>query len=213
MKKQRRIELLTLGFLTLMMMTGCGRDYLYVPTMKTDQPITVKRADYQKAYKGVDLNDDILYGEAERYRSHGDGNIEILVTYDPSLGGGAADAATNKLVEISEFMRKNGVTQFTTHMMPVANSDPQVLFSYKSYTAHGPKDCKSMMDMYDDDPVQFREYDHGCATNSMIAAQVARPKDLLGSDRLSPGNALRSDGAIDRYTSGEEVTLDGVDIE
>ena len=212
MTKNRVIGFLAV-FASLAVMTalsGCGRDYLYEPTFHTSEQIHVKQEDYANTYELSALTEAALHNEASRFMEKGDGALDITVTYDK---GGSMDAmaASSELSQIAGYMQESGIDNVVSNVMPVASgATPKVLFRYTSYTAQRPKDCKRLDEMSDTSPDDYRNYKQGCTIESLIASQIARPKDLLGNAKLGTKNAMRPAVAVDGYDKGDPVSIGSV---
>ncbi len=130
-----------------------------------------------------DMNDGAAEAVAQHYTRHGSGPAAVVVTYDPKAKDITAMKATEEAARIGSAMRRYGMRDIDTRIMPAhAEASGLVLVSYSSYTAHPPKDC-GLLSGLNGEQVRYQEdYKLGCSIETMFARQVARPKDLFGQD-------------------------------
>lgn len=166
---------------------------------------------YQKtALENVDQV--YLNGLSHHYNKHGDGPIDITTVYDPAISN--ARAASNKSASIIASLNDNGIHNLRGDILPVSGQSALIV-SYGYYTAHAPKDCTTMPG-YDDTSISAEtDYRLGCTVETLIARQIARPKDLLGqtsSDQTTEGrsaanlvNAVRA-GTLNQPLGGQRAS-------
>jgi len=122
-----------------MLLTACD---LYEETsMNTSSKIQLQESRYSETYDVGNLDDVMLVSVVRHYTKHGDGPLDLTVTYDPKVSGAGAMKAGDEVSRIATFLRKKGISQVKAGIMPVVNSgkDMQALVSYDSYYAAAPE--------------------------------------------------------------------------
>jgi type IV pilus biogenesis protein CpaD/CtpE len=80
------------------------------------------------------------------------------------------------------------------------------------YDGHGavPPDCASLSrpSLLRDAGARRPAMEWGCATYTDLAAQLARPADLVSPEKLGPADAAVAAGAMRRYETGHVIPLD-----
>jgi pilus biogenesis lipoprotein CpaD len=137
----------------------------------------------------------------------------MTVTYDPRSYRNTAMMASQEAARLSDRLRSMGVDQINANILPVneQGDEARLLVSYNAYTAHAPKGCTSMPGMSDRVIEDNENYKLGCGIETMIAKQVARPKDLLGQENTDTYTEGRStSNIIEDYRYGaKNEPLDG----
>ena len=146
----------------------------------------------QRFYQQVPLTDShetYLENIALHYDKYGDGLITVNIVYDPKSTG--ALAASGKAANIAATLRNYGIHNIQSDILPVSGEN-SLIISYAYYTAHGPKNCTTMPGYADTNIGSQKDYNIGCTVETLIAKQVARPKDLLGREASDPTTDGRS---------------------
>ena len=131
------------------------------------------------------FDDETLKAIAYHYNDHGEGNIDVVVTYNPASKSNTAMKATDNAAHISAILRSHQVGHVKTEILPVHDDGASMtLMSYTTYRAQAPSGCGDMDGIDDSSHENYRDYGLGCSTETYIARQVARPKDLLGRDGI-----------------------------
>lgn len=187
-----------------MVLTGCE---LYEPSNVSTNKIRVEEEKISETVAVADLNDAALDRLSNHYRKHGDGPLELTVTYDPKSRNNGAMRANDEVARLSRELRMNGINNVEVGILPVngAGNDMDVLVAYRSYNALAPEGCDVLLS--DDRGFErdaYKDYKLGCTKDTLFARQVARPKDLRGTapsgDPTSDGR--RSSNVIEGYRSG-----------
>lgn len=185
-----------------MVLTGCE---LHEPTKLSQNRIQVEEDKYADSVPVKDLSDNALEVLAMHYRKHGDGPLELTVTYDPKASSTGAMKATDEAARLSKALRSKGVDRVTSGILPIKDSGSQMnaLIAYNAYYAQPPKDCTIMPGLDKMEIEAEKDYKLGCTTDTLFARQIARPKDLKGqgpSDPTTDGRRLAV--ATDAYRDG-----------
>lgn len=193
--------------------TGCSKD-LYEPPVINETRVQVKEEAFLQDVAMSDVNEEFIAALARHHNKHGGSTMDLLVTYDPRSYRNTAMNATNSAANIASSLRDYGVTDVKASVMPIKSQgdEARLLVSYDSYTAHAPKGCDYDMPGLNGSPLEVDEkYKYGCAIDTLLARQIARPGDLLGrgqQDETTDGRA--STNIVELYRSGaQNEPLDG----
>jgi len=193
--------------LCLGMASGCSQD------QEGNIPPTLTRVEVHKdqqseLYTSHDLTQARLEQIAVDYRENGDGGpLNVMVQYDPSSPQNTAMNATNHATLIAKGLRKAGVAEVQTEIMPILDvgHHSKTLISYNRYSAHAPEECETLMPGLDTttDWKANKKYTYGCSVESQIAKQIAKPSDLLGRDGFeTPADGRRAGNIIELHRTG-----------
>lgn len=218
-KKNNKVTTLPymmLGLIVLaMVLTGCN---LHEPTKLSENRIQVEEDKFTDSVPVSEMNDVALAALAQHYSKHGDGPMELTVTYDPKAGSaGGAMRASDEAASLAKKLRLKGVRQLHSGILPVrdSGSDMNVLVAYNAYYAHAPKDCSVMSGLDNMEVEADKDYKLGCTMDTVFARQIARPKDLKGQGpsgantdgrRLSIATDAYRDGIPNEALEGESAT-------
>lgn len=153
-----------------------------------------------------------LEGLALHHDKYGDGPVNLTLIYDYQKGG--AMQASNKAADIASTLQIHGIRNTKIDILPVRGEEALIV-TYAYYTAHGPKDCTTMPGYANTDISAQSDYRMGCTVETLIARQVARPKDLLGQENPNPTtdgrsaanlvNAVRA-GTLNQPINGQQAS-------
>lgn len=203
--KSRRILTLMAAILTPALISGCS---LHEETKLTQNRIQVQQNHFVTEVPTHTLDTKAVAGLAAHYDRHGDGPIDLNVTYDPQSAYNTAMKASEEAGRIAKIFRNEGIKTVQPGITPVQQQgDESVsIISYTSYDALAPKDCGTMAGYNPGTKIEADpEYKLGCTIDTVFARQIARPKDLMGqgrSDRTSDGR--RASNISDVYRSGQQ---------
>ncbi len=143
-------------------------------------------------------------GLARHYEKHGDGPVDLSVTYDPHSRSNTAMNASQSAARLAKNLRSEGVLNVKADILPLQDSGDEsvVVVSYMSYRAEPPKDCTTMSGFDDTDISHDADYRLGCTVETIFAKQIARPKDLMGQGRIDPTTDGRRAGNIGELYRG-----------
>lgn len=209
--KNAALKTMMLG-LMVVMLGACSEDFLYEPTFQTTNKIQVKEETHQQIYDVAAIDDKVIADIQHRYSLHGEGTVDVVISYDPGSSYNTAVRAADEAAKMAALLQKKNI-RVKTGIMPIAGKNSQALVSYTSYTAHAPEGCTSLNEMQDDNTRKFRDYKQGCTMNDFMARQIARPKDLLGRDDIAPADARRNANIVDGYRNSDDVSLQGASTE
>lgn len=203
-KNSMRLLALSLVSFALVLLLGGGC------TLRTDSKMNDKKiqvsSERHVEKTTVDKADDAFAkGVAAHYLRYGDGPMDLTVTYDPRSRQYTAMRASELAAYIVNRLNKAGVRHVVPGILPVRDigHDGEVIVGYESYTAHAPEDCKLMSGMESKDITVEEDYKLGCTYSSLLARQVARPRDLLGGSRGGENyDGRRASNIGERYRSG-----------
>lgn len=187
-----------------MLLTACD---LYEETaMNTSSKIQLQESRYSETYDVKDLDNLTMTSVVRHYTKHGDGPLDLTVTYDPKVSGAGAMKAGDEAARIATFLRKKGLSEVKTGIMPVVNSGKgmQALVSYDSFYAEAPQGCGTIPGFADrrDEFEEEDGYELGCTRDTLIARQLARPADLKGRQISPTTDGRRVANSTETYRTG-----------
>ena len=197
-------------------LSGCGVDYaspepLYPNDYREQHPIVLAQAparlDVFPVRGGIDAQSGAnIRSFAERYRSFGSGPIVILTP------AGRHDGRDDVVAEIRRTLRSSGVRGgVSVGSYPVVDplAAAPVILTFKSLKAVQLSRCGQWpRDLDSADSIQGWKnepyWNYGCATQSMLAAQVDDPRDLFQSRASSPPDEDMRLRAIGNVRNGQD---------
>jgi type IV pilus biogenesis protein CpaD/CtpE len=200
--KMFKMGALSLAVLALMGLSACD---LQEGTMLSDSRVQVRQDRFSETVNMSRVDAGYIDALAARYNRYGDGPVQLTVAYDPQSKSNTAMRATQALSSLTNQLKKGGVKEFNSGITPVRNlgNEARVLISFDSYSASAPKDCTLMSGTESRDLYVDEEYKLGCTTESMIARQIARPKDLKGNAQdVTLTDGRRSSSTVETYRTG-----------
>lgn len=197
--------LFSLSLATLLLASCSGEGY-FTPTHFTDKKIEVYESAYERAIDIDHLSGTEIRAIAEEYKRHGGDQLNITVSYNPSLSGGySASQAMQKAGDIASALRKDHYIQnVKAAILPAKTEKPQLFVDYTKYDAKGPADCDVAPGLNSEGAnteEHIENYDLGCSVKTLMAKQVYRKRDLVGHDGISHDNDGRR-GANSLETQG-----------
>ena len=195
------VSVLTVGF----MLQGCEQ-IVHSESKLSTSKLQLEEDVFQEDVAVEQMDDAYIASLAQHYAQQGDGAVELTVTYDPKSKTKTAMHAGQHIARISKAFRKNGVENVNTMILPVKGQgdNSRAIVSYSSYELTVPDDC-TMMSGYSDRNVDPQEdYKLGCTRDSILAKQIARPKDMGGQTKdWKTSDGRRAANIVDRYRTGE----------
>ena len=189
----------------LFSVTGCTLD---APTYMSQKKVEVTTRQERIEQETATLDDPALRQIAAYYADHGDGPVDIVVTYNPQSRDNTARHATDSAAHMASVLHKEGVRDVKTDILPIHASDKSVTYvKYMSYEAQAPEGCVGMEDINDIAHENYRDYQLGCSTETYLAKQIAKPKDLLGRTEVTEEtDARKRANAVEAYkwTTGSQ---------
>jgi type IV pilus biogenesis protein CpaD/CtpE len=152
---------------------------------------------------------------AQSYARNGASPLEVTVTY-PAGQEQAQIQAEEQARALRQAFSEYGVEQVSIYTLETDKAAGDVVVGYTAVSAHAPKDCLAhpMDDRTsieaDDDGI-FENYRYGCGISAYTAAQVARPRDLMGRSPVGDNaSGERFGNILKDYRAGEKFDpLDG----
>ncbi len=196
------IAFVFMGLVALVSLCGCDmhRDTWVSPNkMQVEQKEFFEQVTVQEASAGY------IGALAQDYDKRGKGPLDLTVTYDPASKTNTAMRASNNASRIGAALRDDGVPEVNVSILPVHQSGgvSNVLVGYDSYTALPPKDCTEIAGINSTNIEADPDYKLGCSVNTALSQQIARPKDLAGSETDNPiTDGRRSANIVERYRMG-----------
>jgi type IV pilus biogenesis protein CpaD/CtpE len=183
------------------MLGGCTLD---APTKLSQERIQVEHERFAEDHEIASFSQAQVVGLAQHYDKHGEGPMELTVTYDPQSSTATAKRATDDAARLVSALRKEGVFDVEANILPVKNSGvSKVMVAYDGYNALAPKDCQLMAGLNDRNIDADEEFKLGCSIDTLFAQQIERPNDLKGkgwSEGYSDGR--RASNLTEAYRSG-----------
>ncbi len=180
------------------LLTGCGRLGDTMPSMVNANRAELVEQSVLDRQELTTVDESYLNVLAEQVRKYGDGPVELTMTYDPSDKDFTAMKAVNTLADLSSRLQKKGVHNLTTQTLPVDGQEPALMVAFDTVGVQGPSSCNEMPGMYDYNVTSdVSNYRFGCAIETNIARQIARPADLRGVDHTEHADGRRDTNVID----------------
>jgi pilus assembly protein CpaD len=191
-----------MGIAVLIGLCACD---MHEPPYTSPNRMQVVEGDFFEKVPVSQASDAYLESIAVDYDRHGQGPVDVTVTYDPSSKTNTAMRAGNAASRIGNALHRNGVGNVNVSTMPVhaQGTVSDVLIAYNSYTAKGPKDCSDMAGINSRSIEASPDYKLGCSVDNAMVKQIARPKDLAGrtqEDQDTDGR--RSTNIVEGYRTG-----------
>lgn len=136
---------------------------------------------------------------ADHAMRYGDGHVRLVGFVDPKTGG----AVRARVTDFAAALRREGL-RVQTEFLPMKDQSTLAV-TYNYMVARGPRDCEPMAGYSHTDIGNNRNYKMGCTVETLIARQVANPRDLLGQSY----DTIESDGRsaaniVNTYRSGAQ---------
>lgn len=193
--------------MAISLLTACSMDR---DTFTAGKRVRLVPGDYSVNVDTAVLDDAALRAVGDHYRHYGEGTVDLVVTYDPKSRTNTAMKATNEAARIAGSLRKSGVSNYTTDIMPVTGGDSRTMIDFRTVTAEAPRDCPSMGGLDGRATEADFDYRYGCTIEAQLARQIARPQDLAGRDGLDAGSGRRQANIVEGYKTGEpNAVLEG----
>ncbi|MCB1556396.1 MAG: hypothetical protein KDJ15_03690 [Alphaproteobacteria bacterium] len=178
--------MLVAGLVGVFALTGCSMDTRTssVVTQEPDTKIVLQEDVWHAAFETSSLTDEDLLGFQGTYQRYGVSPVTVAVTYDPESKTDTAMRATDAALLLSKRLKKAGVRDVETQILPVPAQDKgsQTLLAYRMVTAEAPPGCHLMGGIEGRETKADRDYIHGCSMEMLLARQIYRPADLAGND-------------------------------
>ncbi|MEM7618217.1 MAG: CpaD family pilus assembly lipoprotein, partial [Pseudomonadota bacterium] len=122
-------------------------------------------------------------------------------------------SAQRELNMIVSSLRKKGVDNVATSVMPVSGNKPMLIVTYESAVVLPPSDCDETPGLNDYQTGRFiGDYKFGCGVETMFAKQISDPNDLYGTEGLGKRDARREAIVVEGPASGTpNQPLEGVE--
>ncbi len=199
--KNAMLTFLLLG-VAIPFLGGCFS--MYSEGNLSDNRVQVKQERFFEQMDAGQADGAYIANLGKYYMRHGDGVIDLSVTYTPKSNEATAMLAGNEVSRLVEAMRKNGMRDVNANILPVQGYNaPQVIISFASYVAQAPKDCDVMPGIDHTNIYSDPDYKLGCSMETVFARQVSRPKDLKGqSQSEATSDGRRASNTVELYRTG-----------
>ena len=190
-----------------LVLQGCEK-IVYEPSHMSHSKMKMEKEGVFEDVETSQLNAASIEALSDHYLRNGQGKVDLSVTYDPKSKTNTAMHASNEIARITKEFQKNGV-EVSSMILPVKGQGnvSRAQVSFDAYSVAAPDDC-TMMSGYEDRNVDPSEdYNMGCTTDSIVAQQIARPRDLAGrADTSLTSDGRRASNIVERYRTGEPNT-------
>ena len=211
MMKNKALILSAGAVFSVLLLPGCEK-LVHEPTYVSQSKLQVQEKEFFEDMHVSKMDAGYIAALSQHYSSEGDGGVDLSVTYDPKSSQNTAMVASGELARISDEFRKNGVVVNGTIIPVRGHGDAlRAIVSYDTYTVERPDDCTDMPGYSDRNVDADEDYKLGCTRDSLIAKQVARPKDLMGrADTNETSDGRRAANIVEGYRTGApNKALDG----
>jgi type IV pilus biogenesis protein CpaD/CtpE len=196
-----KIKNMSLSVAALALLSACAPQY--TPTMMNTSRVELSHETMVEQIPMAKISDTDLLVIAEQYRKNGNGPLDLTITYDPKSKDFTAMSALHDLKHIREVLKTKNITNISTQTLAAPEGKPSLIVSYELVRAQAPSDCTPMPGLDNNETGRFiGDYKFGCATESLIAKQIARPSDLEGNATLGARSARRDAIVIEGYSAG-----------
>ncbi len=163
--------------------SGVSSCRMYKEGTLTEKKIQVAEERYVQEVEFDGTQKAVLGSVGKHYERYGDGPMHLSVLYNPSSNVDTSMKATQEAADLANTLRVTvppGLLK--VDIMPVKNLESmKALVTFNTYTAKAP-DCAVMSGLDEREHRIDMDYEMGCSVQSVMARQIARPKDLLGRD-------------------------------
>lgn len=212
--------ILTLALASTVLLGGCASYTLYEPGNMNESKLEVLEKNFDQVVLTRDADTNFLSNLANHHDRFGGSTMNVTITYDPKSYRNTAMNATNAMVDSVTTLRKFGVSDIESSILPIhaQGDDSEFLVSYSTLSAKAPEGCDSPMPGLGSPQDKNRsDYKLGCTIDTMLAKQISRPGDLMGtvtSDLSTDGReaanivAVKRTGALNEPLQGEQASGD-----
>lgn len=196
--------LLALAAVSALSLGGCAK--IDMPTKITEQKIVLESDNHSQTYKVADLKVAQFDEIGDHFRRYGNGQAQVIVSYDPYSKKNTAMKATDHLHRIMSELGKRGVGNIKGSILAADYSGdaPEMIIGYSSVSAQPPEGCGMMPGASTIQAELDYDYKLGCSIRTMVSRQVARPADLAGrSPDSANGDARRAGIVVESYRAGD----------
>lgn len=183
---------------------GCEK-IVYEPSHMSHSKMQVEKEGVFEDVESSQLNAASIAALSDYSLRNGQGKVDLSVTYDPKSKKNTAMHASNEIARISKEFQKNGV-EVSSMILPVKGQGDvsRAQVSFDAFALSAPDDCTTMGGFEDRNVDPSEDYKFGCTTDTVVAQQIARPRDLAGrADTSLSSDGRRASNIVDRYRSGE----------
>lgn len=195
---------LVLAAVAALALGGCAR--IDMPSQVSEQRIVLESDNYAQSYKTASVGAAQFDEIGDHFRRHGNGQAEVIVSYDPYSKKNTAMKATDQLHRIIGELNRRQVKDIRGSILAAdySGDESEMIVGYNSVSAQPPEGCGMMpgsdVMKADLDP----NYKLGCSVQTMVSRQVARPADLAGrAPDMGDGDGRRARTVVERYRAGE----------
>ena len=168
----------------------------------TPNKIQIEEGKFYKEVSLASVDDSMISRVANKYNYDGAGTLELTITYPPTTSRASAQKQADEVVVA---LRRAGTRNVSLSIIPVA--DPRgalAIFSFTTYSAIAPDDCTRMPGSNGDETKLDRDYKIGCENKTMMARQVAKPRDLEGREvDMGDADGQRLGVVVNGYRDGK----------
>lgn len=182
------------------------------PSMMNTSMVELNTETHVEQIPGDMINETTLSILAHQYTKHGDGPLELTMTYDPASKVHTAKKSLLKLKEVEKMLAKKGLGNIKTDALPLEGLEPVLMVMYPSVQAQAPSDCGAMPGLFNNKTDRFIDnYKFGCGTETLLAKQISRPADLRGrgGDVVGPADGRRITSVLETYHTLNEQQASG----
>ena len=203
MTKMAQKQILMVAAVSCLALTGCGRMGETMPSMMNQNRAELVEQSVLDRQDLELVDEAYLNLLAEQAYKYGEGPVELTVTYDPTSKNFTAMKAINAAEGIADELNKKGLTNLTTQTLPVEGQKPALMVAFDTVGVQPPSSCGEIPGMYDYNTTgNLERYRIGCAIETNLARQIARPADLKGNDALEPRDGRTNTNVIDAHEAG-----------
>lgn len=195
---------LMVGLVALTLLAACE---MTAPSHINASPIRVTAQTYSETMPATAFTPETAKLIGKDFRMQGQGPVDVTVVYGLN---GTDKKAMSDARRIGALLEQQGVGPVTLSTLPVNEKGRgyDLMLTFKRVKAHPPADCgghpaDDRAQISGNDNGRFESYRYGCGIDSYVAQQVARPRDLLGSDQMDSPDGSHYGNILKDYRDGK----------
>ena len=180
-----------LGFTVL---SACSTsDLTYESTFNSVDKIRLVESIEKTKISTDSLNSGTLNVLERYFRRHGEGPLDMTVTYDPKDHKKGAAWAAREMARIKGDLANKGLENVDARILPVSGSESATFIRFVSVDALPPEECvdEAIGGLTTTSTDQDRDYPIGCGVKTLFAKQISRKSDLRGRGGIDSANSER----------------------
>ncbi len=187
------------------MLTACE---MTSPSRMSLSPIMIEHQRRAALIPLDDFDAAAARGVADHYDRYGEGPVDVTVLYGAGLPSYRADAESRRIARLLENAGLSGVNVTSLPVNDYTKTG-QVMIDYTMLTAKAPAECGAhpgdgREGINKEEAGLFEDYRFGCGVDKYMAAQVKRPRDLMGDTDIGTASVDHASARLQDYRQGRD---------